>query len=410
MSRFQQILNRYVTLENICYYFVIVFCTRYILIDTRAGVSLFKVAVSTLTPFIFILCKPAISKCNILATVYFIYIFITAYFHPTNFRLSTLLYLLSFLMSYCTFYHLVYVNRALCINHFINFVKYAIIVSTIILLLQQIFIIVGIKQVPILNLTQILDRGIGANSLYGEPSVFARVMGVLYYAYLKCNEHLSGNKQTIATIISSEHRWVTITFLWSMLTMGSGTAFICLAVLSLYFMKGFQFIYAIPIFVSVFFILDFFEIRQFERARTTIQATMTGDSREVREADGSAAVRIKPFLNTLQIDLTKSDTWFGKGCDSGIIDGLYGDERYIGEISDYGLIAYILGLLLVFSCAIKPFSLPALMYFAGIGGGTGNIAYVWGILLLFTCTRYFSEIARKDCVCMESDIKLKDNS
>lgn len=390
MNILQHFLNKVLTKENICYFLITVFCTRYILIDTRAGVSMFKVAVAALTPFIFILNKPAISKAIIIAGIYYIYIFISAYFHPTSFRISTILYLLSFLLSYCTLYHLVYVNKSLCIDRFISFVRYAIVVSTILLVAQQIFIIIGIKRVPILNLTQVLNRGIGANSLYGEPSVFARVMGVLYYAYLKCNEYRSGVKLSLSSIFSAGHRWVTISFLWSMLTMGSGTAFICLGVLSLYFMRGFQFFYAIPIFVGVYFTLDFFEVKQFNRAINAAQATMTGDAQEVSKTDGSASARIAPMLNTLNMDFTELKSWVGEGCDASL-KYRHTANRYMAEINDYGLIAYILGLFLVFSCAIKPLSLATLMFFMGIGGGTGNIPYLWGLLMLMTCMNYFSK-------------------
>jgi hypothetical protein len=61
----------------------------------------------------------------------------------------------------------------------------------------------------------------------------------------------------------------------------------------------------------------------------------------------------------------------------------------LGEINDYGLIAYILGLLFVFTCAIRFISIPTIMYFAGVGGGTSNVAYMWGILMIFMCVNYF---------------------
>ena len=70
-------------------------------------------------------------------------------------------------------------------------------------------------------------------------------------------------------------------------------------------------------------------------------------------------------------------------CDilKGVIAVLF--AKIIGEIDDYGLIAYALSLSLVFLCAIDFFSLATIMFFLGIGGGTGNIAYGWGLLMLF---------------------------
>ena len=149
-------------------------------------------------------------------------------------------------------------------------------------------------------------------------------------------------------------------------------------------MKGFQFLYAIPIFIAVYFTLNFFEIKQFNRAVSTAQATMTGDAQEVREVDGSASARIAPMLNTLNMDLSEIKSWIGEGCDSSLRHR-HTDKRYIGGINDYGLIAYFLGLILLFSCAIKPLSLGTLMFFTGIGGGIDNIPYAWGLLMIMTC-------------------------
>lgn len=119
---------------------------------------------------------------------------------------------------------------------------------------------------------------------------------------------------------------------------------------------------------------------------------MTFDTEEIKRTDTSAAYRINPMINTLtKLDLSDMDTWFGHGIDynNKIGNGL-SSQSTAGEIGDYGLIVYLLGLLLVFSCSIKLISIPAIMYFTGIGGGTANIPYLWGILMVFLCVRFFS--------------------
>lgn len=379
-----------ITLRRYTILILYLMLTQFIPIESRAGVSWVKVAMMTITPFVLVRYLK-ITKAFICAFMYMSWIFITAYIlHPWNFRASTVIYLYMFVITYVAFYNFVWVQKVFTLDYFIKLVRNLMYILTIVLIVQQVCIIIGIKHLPLINLSQILNRGIGANSLTYEPSTFARVMGVLYYAYLKCNEYRSGVKLSLSSIFSAEHRWVTISFLWSMLTMGSGTAFICLGVLSLYFMRGFQFFYAIPIFVGVYFTLDFFEVKQFNRAVSAAQATMTGDAQEVAQADGSASARIAPMLNTLNMDFTELKSWVGEGCDTGL-KYRHTANRYMGEINDYGLIAYILSLLIVFSCAIKPLSLASLMFFMGIGGGTGNIPYGWGVLMLLTCVRYFSE-------------------
>lgn len=379
-----------ITLKRYTIFVLFLMLIQYIPIESRAGVSPVKVSMMVLTAFVLIPYLK-ITKAFVCAFMYMLWIFLTAkLLHPWNFRASTVIYLYMFVITYVAFYNFVWVQKVFSLEYFIKLVRNFIFVLTIFLIAQQLSLLVGIRYFPLINLCQILDRGIGANSLTYEPSTLARVMCVLYYAYLKCTEYRLGKKVSIAAIFLPEHRWVTIAFLWSMLSMGSGTAFICLGVLALYFMRGFQFLYAIPIFISIYFVLNFFEIEQFDRAINTAQATLTGDADTVIETDGSASARIGPMLNTLSMDFTDSKTWFGEGCDSSL-KYRRSDNRYIGEINDYGLIAYLLGLLLIFTCAIRPLSLATIMFFLGIGGGTGNIPYAWGLLMLLTCVRYFSE-------------------
>ena len=373
--------------RNFATILLVLFLTQIVFIEGYT-ISYVKVGVMALCPILMFLYRIPITRAMVLCTVYYVYIVLTASFHPDTFRASTLIYLLLFLLMYVLFYSLVHTG-AFTLQYFIKVVKYLIFAYGICLVLQQICFLIGIRFLPLINLNNQFFLGINKlPSLAIEPSHSARILGVLFYAYLKCNEYRAGAKISIVSIFTPEHRWVTIAFLWAMLTMGSGTAFICLGVLSLYFMKGFQFLYAIPIFVGVYFILNIFEVQQFQRAVVTAQASMTGDAREVAEADGSASARIAPTLNALKMDLSDSKNWFGEGCDIG--SKYRGTEsQYVGRINEYGLVNYILSLFLIFSCAIIPLSLPTAMFFIGVGGGTSNIAYAWGLLMIFTCVRYF---------------------
>lgn len=379
------------SLQNFAIVMIVLMNIQYIPLESRAGVSPLKVALMAIAPFI-LLRYIRVTKALAIALLYMLYIFITAYaLHPSTFRASTVIYLFMFVTSYVAFYNFVYVNKVFTLDFFLSFVKKFIYVWVGVLIVQQVFLLIGIKYFPLINLCQILDRGIGANSLSYEPSSFARTLAVLYYAYIKCNEYRQGRPIDFIQIFNPEHRRVTLLFLWSILTMGSGTAFVCMAVVAIYFLRGRAMILSIPILIGSFFILQESENESFHRAQKAALITMTGDRKAIVEADGSAAVRIKPMLNTFTIDLFKTSTWIGEGCDAGIKKGHYSDNQYIGEINNYGLIAYILGLTLVFSCSITFLSIPTIMYFLGIGGGTGNIAYTWGILMIFTCVRFFKE-------------------
>ena len=382
-------INWFLQKRNFATILLVVFLTQFVWIEGYT-ISYVKVGIMALCPVLLLIHRPPINKAMILGGVYYIYVVLTASFHPDTFRASTLIYLLMFILMYVVFYSFIH-SEAFTLDYFTKVVKWLIIAYGICLFLQQICIIIGIKFMPVINLNKQFFLSLyKLPSLAIEPSHSARILGVLFYAYLKCNEYQNGYRIRLATLFSKEHRFVTYAFLWSMLTMGSGTAFICLGVLSLYFMKGFQFLYAIPIFIAVYFTLDFFEIKQFNRAVSTAQATMTGDAHEVAETDGSASARIAPMLNTLNMDLSKIESWVGEGCDSSL-HYRHTEKRYIGGINDYGLIAYFLELLLLFSCAINPLSLGTLMFFTGIGGGMSNISYGWGLLMLMTCIRYFSK-------------------
>ncbi len=386
------------TLKNLAFFLMVIMCIQYIPLESRAGVSPIKVATMAIMPLVFITHFKA-SRAVGIAFMYITYIMYTAYFlHGNSFRASTVIYTFMFFITYATFYNLIWVEQVFDMDEFIVFLRRFIFVLVGVLVAQQAFHLIGIRQFALLNMTQVLRRSVMAgNSLSYEPSSLARTLGVLYYAYLKCCEYKQGRPVNIQQIFNNEHRWVTIAFGWSMLTMGSGTAFICLGVLSLYFMKGAYFVLSIPIFIGVYFALSYFEVKQFERATIVAEATMTGDVDEVKEADGSAATRITPVLNTIHgLDFNDESTWFGHGVDYNRWVAYKKGINKVGEIDDYGLIAYILSLTLVFSCAINFFSIAAIMYFLGIGGGTYNIAYLWGILMILTCVKYFHSLNKRN--------------
>lgn len=380
---------RHITDKNIATAILVIMNIQLVFIEGYT-ISPLKVGMMALMPFIFLLRVPYISKAFLLGSLYLINIIMTASFHAETFRFSTIGYLGMFVITFFTFYNYIY-SGVFSLEYFIKLIKAMIIAYSVCLICQQVLILAGIRFMPLVNLNNQFFLSIDKlPSLSLEPSHTARILGVLYYAYLKCNEYKQGATINIKQIFEKEHRWITLAFLWPMLTMGSGTAFICLGILSLYFMKGAYLLLAIPVFIGVYFTLSFFEVQQFKRASSVVEATLTGNTQTVMETDGSAASRIMPMLNTINaIDLNDFDTWFGLGVDYNLHEKKNGGKDLIGEINDYGLIAYILGLILVFSCAIKFRSLATIMYFLGVGGGTGNIAYAWGSLMIFACIRYF---------------------
>lgn len=262
----------------------------------------------------------------------------------------------------------------------------------VVCIIQQLFLLAGFSYVPEINLWKVLDRGIGCNSLATEPSHFARFMLVFYYAYVKCCEYKRGEGAfTIQELFSGEHRWVTIRFLWMMFTMGSGTAFVCLIIFCLYFVRRHNWYYVIPILTICYLLIQASGIEHLDRATGVMNEVAKLDKAGAQEADGSGASRISPLLNSFKVDLTKFETWFGHGIDYSRNNNLI-IRQTATLFDDYGLIWYILSLIFAFSCAYNFWSLATIFMFAGIGGGcSGNIQYAWELMMVMTCVKYFYE-------------------
>lgn len=381
-------IPKYLTDRNITAAILVVMLTQFVFIEGYT-ISPLKVGLMALMPFVFIIKVPYVSKALILGLLYLLTIIFSGLFHPESFRFSTIGYLGMFVITFITLYNLVH-SGAFSLSYFIKFLRWMILAYAICLICQQLFVLAGIHFMPIVNLNNQFFLAIDKlPSLALEPSHTARILGVLMYAYMQCNSFQQGSTFRFRQLFEQEHKWVTYGFLWSMLTMGSGTAFIVLGVLSLYFINWRNALIIVPLLAGLVYVGSSMGIEQFDRAYNTTQATLTLDKEIVGETDGSAVYRIGPILNTItNLDLSKKEHWFGYGIDSGNANK---SERMIGEITDYGFLAYLCGLFLVFSCAIRFWSIPTIMYFIGIGGGTSNIAYLWGILMVFMCIRYFHD-------------------
>lgn len=381
--------SRYSFLTKFSTVFIILFATYYIPIDTRASIGIPKLILMGSMIFVFLTYSLKLSKALVIGLLYLIWQFISASFHPESLRWSTLLLSTALVFTYIGFYNLVVVEKVFTINYFIKICKWIMMAYFIVCIIQQFLIVLGITYFPIVNMTYALDRGIGCYSLAREPSTFGRFMLVFYYAYIKCCEYKRGEGPfTLNELFSGEHKWVTIRFLWMMLTMGSGTAFVCLILFSLYFVRRHNWYYVVPTLAICYTLIQASGIEALDRATSAIEATSTLDSQTVRETDSSAAARIAPVLNSLNADFTKFDTWFGKGIDAGHRTPF--DEMTMFE--DYGFIHYLIAMFFNFSCAYNIWSLAPIFLFSGVGGGTGgNIQYVWALAMVMTCVKYFHD-------------------
>lgn len=373
--------------------FIFLFGTYYIPIDGRGGFGILHFVLMASAVFVFIAFEFKVTKALLCGIAYLMTQFAVAFYHPESLRWSTLFFSAALVSTYICFYNLIYAERIFSIDYFIKICKWMIMTYFVVCLLQQALIICGITYFPFLNLTYFVDRGIGCHSLSMEPSTFARSMLVFYYAYLKCNEYKRGEgKFTFKELIAPEHRLITLSFLWMMTTMGSGTAFVCLFALSLYFVRRTNWFYIVPTALTLYlFVLPLFHFEQMDRAIAVTSALTTMDQRAVEEADGSGASRISPILNSFKADFSDPDTWFGHGVDYARKNNFFITQK--GTLfDDYGLIFYIIAMAFDLICGYRFLSLATLFMFMGVGGGAGtNIHYTWYLMIIMTFVRYYYE-------------------
>ena len=380
------------TLGNFTVFVLVLFCIQYIPLESRAGVSMLKIGVSFLCLFFLLMRPPFMSKALMLLTAYFVVVFALVSLHPQTFRLSTMLYLLSFIIVYLYVYDSVVCREIIDYETFMKFIVGLIYAYTVVLMMQQALIIFGIRSFPLLNLTQFLDRGIGANSLSYEPSSAARIMAVLYLSLIRMLE-LKLNRAVTVSDLWQDYKWLTIGFLWTMLTMGSGTAMICLVLLSFYFLNLRHIIMVIALSITFIIGIQYIEFKPIQRVKVSVTAMLTGDKKDVMEADGSAASRIVPIMNFFALDFMDKDTWLGRGIDYTNNKGGYAarvNTAVIGGINEYGMISFLILLIFIYSCVIyKVLSLETLLFTILFGCTLVNIAYVWGAVMVFSLVRFF---------------------
>ena len=389
--------------RTIATFLLVLFCILFIPIE-RSGISTVKVAVMALCPLIFILKKPYISKALLLRMGYWLVIYFLSLFKG-EMRFSTLGFLAMYLMMFITYYDFI-IKGTFTLNYFQNILKSLIIAYGIILILQQCCLLVGIRNMPIINLQNQFFLSITKlPSLTLEPSHSARILTVAMLGYLRCEEISISRKLTLREIFDSKHRRVIALFFWAMLTMGSGTAFVGIAILSLYFITRHTAIYVVPLLLGCFILGQSMELQQMKRVEILAKASMTGNTKKMQEEEGSGAVRIIPVLNLFtKTDLTKKETWIGQ--QSMKKDKAWWLKTDKSIIDQYGLIAFLISMLLVYSCMIhRFFSIETLFFLFFMGFSINNIYYSWGCLMVMTTIGWLQKQKEQGILITENEMK-----
>lgn len=346
-----------------------------------------KVAFMCLTPFLIVMRAPVLSKAILFSVVYWVVTVAVRFLYVSSPRMSTFYYALMFLSTFCFYYNMVYIRRVFVLEDFLKVVKLVIYAYAGCLVLQQACMLVGIRMFPLLNLMNMKYYSLfRLNSLAIEPSHAARLLTVYFYAFIKLLEFKDGIAPSIKKLWG-EHRRVIIAFLYAMVAMGSGTAFVGLAILSLYFIKR-QYAVYVVVFASVFYIVvPFVNYEPLNRAINVFDVAIKGDTELVAKTDHSASTRVNIMIDTItQLDLSESSTWLGRN-DDNEMNYMQG-YSIVYAISEYGLISYMCKLLLFFACCFSGV-LELLIFVLLLSFDVGNIAYGWAILMVFSTIKYF---------------------
>lgn len=355
-----------------------------------------KIGFMGICPLIFIAKKPIVTKALVLAAIYWVVCY-TMSLLKGEMRFSTLGFLGMYLILYINYYSFI-VKGTFTLEYFTKVLKYLIIAYAVVLIGQQMCVLVGLRNMPLLNLQNQFFLSITKlPSLTLEPSHSARILTFTMLGYLRCMEIMKCKRISLQELFSPEQRIVTFSFLWSMLMMGSGTAFVGMGVLSFYFITRKTVIYIIPLIIGMFMLGQSMELKQMDRAVALAEAASTGSAEEAMAADGSGATRIIPVMNVFtKTDVTQLETWIGK---KSMEKDKHWWMRTDTKIYDqYGLIAFIISLVFIYSCVIRHFfSIETLLYLILLGFTLGNIYYAWGCLMIMTGVTYFQKI------CIEND-------
>jgi hypothetical protein len=317
-------------------------------------------------------------------------------YQPQSMRWSTVLYAIMFCLTFIAYKELLYHSKFTVI-HYYKLLKYLIYAYFIVLLIQQFCVLTGL---PIFNLSNYNPiNPWKLNSLSAEPSHTARVVALLLYSYITIKELLLDRSYNFRLDFKKD-KWVWIAFFWTMVTMGSGTAFLFIVVVLLKFIR---FKNLIPIFIlagGIIIALNFIEFPAAERTYKTVMATLTLNEATIIEADHSASIRILPVIILSQmVTLNSFDGWFGHGVDyvstflsdyiPGVPEGISGGG-FLQIWMEYGFISMLLFFIFSFFNSYKKggffsiFFWFMLVFLYGV-----NNQIVWLCLILLYTNKYF---------------------
>jgi hypothetical protein len=362
--------------------------------------NLFLIGVMAFAPLVLIIMKSKkiyISEISLLLFMLSIIIIPLAY-QPQSMRWSTVLYSIMFGLTFLTYSRLLR-GKALSIENYLIILTYLIYAYFTVLLIQQLSVLTGL---PIFNLSNYNpSEPWKLNSLAAEPSHSGRIVGLLMYCYIIVTE-ISLKKSYSFSENFNRDKWVWLAFVWTMLTMGSGTAALFIFIIFLKFAKLKQLPMLTVLGIAIFLLADALHIVALERAFNVFMATLTLNSEVIIHADHSASQRIVPMIILAHlIDMSTFNGWFGHGIDhvstfmSELIPGVpdnFSGGGMLQFFMEYGFVSFALFIYFSLSHTYRKGDYVSLLFWfflVFLYGINGQI--VWLTIILLYTNNFFTK-------------------
>ena len=362
--------------------------------------NLLLIGVMILSPMI-ILSSKRIKRSNVWLLLFMTSIILVPFvYQPASMRWSTVMYSIMFCLTFIAYVQLLY-QDSFTVENYQKLLKYLIYAYFVVLLIQQFCVLTGL---PIFNLSNyILSEPWKLNSLAGEPSHSARIVGLLMYCYITIKELIIKRNYNFYLDIKDD-KWVWLAFLWTMVTMGSGTAFLFIIIVLLKFIRLHSLLPLFAISSLIIFFVNIMDISAFERTFKVFIATLTLDVDTIITADHSASQRIVPILIVAKmLDLTTLNGWFGHGIDygssflstmiPGVADNYTGGGLLLVSL-EYGFITCVLFFIFSFSNSFKKGDYLSIVFWFMLVFMYGvNNQIVWLCIILLFTNKYFKRLS-----------------
>ena len=319
--------------------------------------------------------------------------------NPESMRWSTVLFTQMFGITYLAYGQLLVNRKCFTLENYQNLLKILIYAYTLMLIAQQLCVLAGL---PIINSSNYNPgEPWKLNSFASEPSHSARIVALLMYCYIAMAELINRRSYNFSKDLKHD-RWIWMSFLWTMVTMQSGTAFVFFAILLTKFLRLKSVLGLSVLIGCIFFLADFVGVTAYERAIRLFVAFWSFDIMTIYNADPSGAYRVVPFFVVAELaSITSFDGWFGHGVDyvSYVIQGripFYFPEGGIGGGMlqvwvDFGFLVFACFMIFsILSFFRKGEYVSWLFWFMLVFVSNLNYQIMWLFFILLLTNRYFA--------------------